>query len=136
MSRMCVESIRKAKGMPQMADSRNKGSTFQRQTKGYVPVILKGEHRAFINIAQLKHPLVLTLLQETAREQGYSYNGPLRLPCDQDSLSYLLCYEHPTISDTEILLTEGWESKFSHGASYDSGSVPSAHVTNSMCTQR
>ncbi|KAH7301649.1 hypothetical protein KP509_23G036100 [Ceratopteris richardii] len=78
-----------------MADSRNKAKKYLPQRKGYVPVILNDDRRAFIKISHLKHAVVLALLQETAREHGYSYDGPLRLPCDPDSVNDLLKYEVP-----------------------------------------
>ncbi|KAH7301653.1 hypothetical protein KP509_23G036500 [Ceratopteris richardii] len=93
-----ISSMGIARGdeIAEMAESRSRCAKSERAIEGYIPVILDGKHRAFVKISELTHPGVVSLLNGTAIEQGFSYSGPLRLFCDPESFSSLLCRRIPS----------------------------------------
>ncbi|XP_059070513.1 indole-3-acetic acid-induced protein ARG7-like [Cryptomeria japonica] len=58
---------------------------------GYVAVYAGSNHKRFvIRISHLNHSLFRALLEKAKDEYGFDTNRPLTLPCDGDTLHYLI----------------------------------------------
>nr|XP_009777629.1 PREDICTED: auxin-induced protein X15-like [Nicotiana sylvestris] len=74
---------------------------WRKRRKGQFVVYTKEGKRFVVPLYYLNHPIFKVLLEMAEEEYGSTVNGPLRVPCENELMEYILCLLR-TKPDAEI----------------------------------
>lgn len=88
----CYTSLSKSDRCKDPAPASFCFGTLGHSTKGRLPIYVGAECKKYtIRLKQLRNPLMIELLNNSAAEYGYSQSGPLRVICEPAMFEAIFC---------------------------------------------